>query len=267
VTNAATTTDHRHPSSPVPSLPSPSLPSSPSVPTSSPKHASASDLPKSSLPHSSALSSKRTFVPNSESDGEVSDLNDLNSDSESDFSDLDDIWQTKSAATTKENDEPKGYVLPKPSQRKKDDAEFSRLVQEARENAEMEKQIVEAQADLDRALSRKTPERGLDINEELVAGALKDNDDPNKAKKLYLAMQRTNALDVECAFYFFDRPSDAQTSNEFSLSADSLSQPRLASFFKGSDLIRYLHTIKLTTYKIQPPEMKLSSLALRNVFF
>lgn len=80
-------------------------------------------------------------------------------------------------------------------------------------------------------------------------------------------MQRTNALDVECAFYFFDRPSDAQTSNEFSLSADSLSQPRLASFFKGSDLIRYLHTIKLTTYKIQPPEMKLSSLALRNVFF
>ena len=137
-------------------------------------------------------------------------------------------------------------MLPKPSGRQRDDTEFHRLVQEAHENAEMEKQIAEAQADLDRALSRKTPERNLDLSEEMVAGALQGSQDPEKAKKLYLAMQRTNALHVDCAFYFFDQPVDAQTSTSLSLSSNLLSHPRLMSFFKGSYLLHTSRAIKLT---------------------
>ncbi|KAJ4356062.1 uncharacterized protein N0V89_004089 [Didymosphaeria variabile] len=190
-----------------------------------------------SLPQSSGNStnaSKRTF-----SGGKPVVLN---SDSDSDsLTDLEELWNaepiSKPKAGTREatagkGEESKRSGLPRPPKRLKDDKAFKRLVQAAQRNAEMEQDIAKAQAELDKPLREDSPERGLKISEEMVAGALHDEDDPEKAKKLYLAMQRTNAFQVECAFHFFDRESDDDSALDLPFPLESLSYPRMVSKFE-----------------------------------
>ncbi|KAF2446967.1 hypothetical protein P171DRAFT_242498 [Karstenula rhodostoma CBS 690.94] len=164
------------------------------------------------LPQSSGNStnaSKRTFsggipvVLNSDSD----------TDSLTDLEDLLDYQPAKPKAVTRAatvwtRKDPKALALPQPPKRKNDDQAFKRLVQAARRNAQMEREIAEAQAELDRPLRQEPTRRGLEISEKMVADAVHGEDDPDKAKRLYLAMQRTNAFQVDCAFHFFNQEPD-----------------------------------------------------------
>ncbi|KAL1605441.1 hypothetical protein SLS60_004991 [Paraconiothyrium brasiliense] len=191
-----------------------------------------------SLPQSSANStnaSKRTF-----SGGKPVVLN---SDSDSDsLTDLDELLNhepigkpkavTRVATAGREEDSTRSG-LPRPPKRLKDDNAFKRLVQAAQKNAEMEQNIAKAQAELDKPLREHSLKHDLQISEEMVAGALHDEDDPEKAKKLYLAMQRTNAFQVDCAFHFFDRESDDDSAFHLPFPLESLSHPRMASKFEG----------------------------------
>jgi hypothetical protein len=189
------------------------------------------------LPQSSGNStnaSKRTF---SEGRQVV-----LNSDSDSDsLPDLDDLLdnhltaKTKAAARTapvRKREEPKAHRLPPPPKRLKDDKAFKRLVQAAQRNAQMEQEIAEAQAELDKPLREDSPERDPRISEKMVADAVHGEDDPDKAKKLYLAMQRTNAFRVDCVFHFFNRQPD-DLDQPFPL--ETLEPLHMVSTFQGED--------------------------------
>ncbi|KAL5387673.1 hypothetical protein DPSP01_003469 [Paraphaeosphaeria sporulosa] len=166
-----------------------------------------------SLPQSSGNStnaSKRTF-----SRGNPVVLNsDSDTDSLTDLEDLLDYRPARSKAVTRAaavwtRGDPEALALPQPPKRKKDDHAFKRLVQAAKKNAQREQEIAQAQAELDKPLRQESPQRGLKLSENTVADVVHDEDDPDKAKKLYLAMQRTNAFQVDCVFHFFNqRPDD-----------------------------------------------------------
>jgi hypothetical protein len=103
--------------------------------------------------------------------------------------------------------------LRKPAEKKRkkthDKAAFRRFVQDAQRDAEAERHIAQVKADLDKPVAGEMPAPNLDIDEELLASVVRDGDDPDKAKRLFLAMQRTNALHTNCVFYLFPkRPPD-----------------------------------------------------------
>ncbi|KAF2873178.1 hypothetical protein BDV95DRAFT_569037 [Massariosphaeria phaeospora] len=91
---------------------------------------------------------------------------------------------------------------PGPAQKRSEKASFSRLVQAAQKIAELEQKIADGKADLDKPLD-DTPPPEFIVSEEAMAQVMNNDEDPEKAKRLYLAMQRTNALHSECVFHFF----------------------------------------------------------------
>ncbi|KAL5389884.1 hypothetical protein PMIN02_007205 [Paraphaeosphaeria minitans] len=202
--------DEAAPSSPHYLLSSHSL--SPTAPRGIANHHATAERSTPSLPQSSGNStntSKRTF-----SGGEPVVLN---SDSDSDsLIDLEDLLNYKlakpkavtKAATVWGREDSEAHALPQPHNRKKDNQAFKRLVQAAKRNAQKEQEIVQAQAELDKPLRQDSPEHGLKMSENKVADVVHGGDDPEKAKKLYLAMQRTNAFQVDCVFHFFNQEPD-----------------------------------------------------------
>ncbi|ORY12340.1 hypothetical protein BCR34DRAFT_303778 [Clohesyomyces aquaticus] len=77
------------------------------------------------------------------------------------------------------------------------------LVAEAHKLSEIEKSIAESKAEMERPIE-EFPVSEFVINEEVLAGVMKDDEDGDKARRLYLAMQRTNALDYNNVFHLFD---------------------------------------------------------------
>ncbi|KAF1977732.1 hypothetical protein BU23DRAFT_564607 [Bimuria novae-zelandiae CBS 107.79] len=230
-TDAVVTRDHDS-SSPL-SLRS-STPRSPGPPDVA-TYDGATEIRQPSRPSSAGPTSKRV-----DSRGEQMVLD---SDADSDpLTDLDDEPEepedkpkpkpTTRAAATPRYTAPKGYEPPPPPRRRKDDDAFRRLVQEAQKNREEEQQIAEAQADLEKSLREDSPERDARISEGMVAVAVKDHNDPEKAKKLYLAMQRTNALHVDCSFHFFDPDLDCRTPKHSPFPTSSLPESPVFSVFK-----------------------------------
>lgn len=186
-------------------------------------------------PHSSGNStntSKRVF-----SDGQPVVLN---SDSDSDsLSDLDEILLGPSfkpkASTMVPLNASKNGGLRKPPKRPRDDGAFKRLVQAAHKNAETDRHIAEVQETLDKP-TEETLESNLQINEDLIANTVHDDDDPEKAKRLYAAMQRTNALHVDCVFHLFGQGSDRKRNN-VSFPMKSLPQHAWTSSFEGEVIL------------------------------
>lgn len=192
----------------------------------------------------------------------------LNSDSDTDsLTDLEDLFNSQPAkpkavtkpATVWTREDSKALSLPQPPKRKKDDQAFKRLVQAARKNAQKELDIAEAQAKLDTPLRQESPKHGLKISEKMVADAVHGEDDPDKAKKLYLAMQRTNAFQVDCGFHFFNRDPDGL---EKPFPIESI-EPQMTCTFQGQGLLR-VKPHWLTMSKMSLREIRLSSLALRD---
>lgn len=134
----------------------------------------------------------------------------LNSDSETDsLPDLD--WgetpsKTKSsaqAAIARYKEEAKMNGLRRPPKKRKDEESFSLFLRAAQKDAEAERFIAEAKANLEKPLVDDETPADVEISEEALANVVRDDADPDKAKRLYLAMQRTSALHMEYTFHLF----------------------------------------------------------------
>ncbi|KAF2655485.1 hypothetical protein K491DRAFT_778675 [Lophiostoma macrostomum CBS 122681] len=79
---------------------------------------------------------------------------------------------------------------------------LSGLVEAARRDAENERRIAAEKAELDR-VAEEVPADDEAMSKEALAEVVEENEEGDKAQRLYLAMQRTNALDLSCTFHFF----------------------------------------------------------------
>ncbi|PSN69148.1 hypothetical protein BS50DRAFT_333496 [Corynespora cassiicola Philippines] len=168
----------------------------------------------------------------------------LNSDSETDSDDSEPLpgldWglsgskakAAKQTTSVESEEREEGKTLPKsPADRSDGKASFSRFVQAAHKSAEVERSIAEAKANLEKPLEDSPPPPFI-VNEETLEGVVDDEGDPDKVKRLYLAMQRTNALHAHCAFHFFrEDPSSHATKDPFPMK--SLSDHPWALNFEG----------------------------------
>ncbi|CAN9429825.1 unnamed protein product [Alternaria alternata] len=144
----------------------------------------------------------------------------LNSDSDDDsLPDLDfGIPVTKVKALTtmtttrsKRTSEDQVHGLRKPVKKAKGDRiNFSALVQTAQKNRETERQILEHKTALETPLEIPV-NASITINEETLGQVVDDDDDPEKAHRLFQAMQRTNATQLESTFHFFKDNSDSNS--------------------------------------------------------
>jgi len=163
----------------------------------------------------------------------------LNSDSDSDdlpefdFGELLSKPNPKSTVTRlKDKDAAKKDVLRKPPSNRKEGDSFTLFVQKAQQHAETERKIAQFKADLEKPIAEDAPSTEFDISEEALADAVNDEEDPEKAKRLYLAMQRTNALHSDCVFHFFDESLHSATKGP-SFPMDALPNHRWTSSFQG----------------------------------
>jgi hypothetical protein len=161
----------------------------------------------------------------------------LNSDSDSDLDSLSEFeWSepeaTSKASKSKGKKGAQGPALRKPHPARKE-ADFGLFVQKAQQHAEKGRKIAQVKADLEEPIAdQPSPSAEVDISEEVLAGAVHDEDDPDRARRLYLAMQRTNALHSECVYHFFDGCQDSVAKGP-SFPINSLPDHRWTSSFQG----------------------------------
>jgi hypothetical protein len=171
----------------------------------------------------------------------------LNSDSDSDsLPDLDfgvpDPKPKKSAATTatyttrlKRGLDDEDEALRKPTKKTGSSKRtFDALVKTAQKNLETERIIQEHKAALDTS-SEDLATSKITLNEETLGQVVQgDEDDPEKAHRLFQAMQRTNAIQMESTFHFFNDTSDSiSVRSRFPIS--SLPEHRWVSSFEDSN--------------------------------
>jgi hypothetical protein len=90
-----------------------------------------------------------------------------------------------------------------------DQRTFDALVKSAQKNLETERKIKEHKAALDQSLEAPAT-ANVALNEETLGQVVQDDeDDPEKAHRLFQAMQRTNATQMESTFHFFQDTSDS----------------------------------------------------------
>ncbi|USP81094.1 hypothetical protein yc1106_08368 [Curvularia clavata] len=136
---------------------------------------------------------------------------------------------TTRSKRTSENDED---GLRMPTKKVKDDKrKFNNLVQTVQKNLETERRIQEHKAVLDEPIQEPATKR-ITINEETLGQAVQDDgDDPEKAHRLFQAMQRTNVAQMESVFYFFGDAADTiSVQTKFPMAA--LPQHRWASILQ-----------------------------------
>jgi hypothetical protein len=98
---------------------------------------------------------------------------------------------------------------------------LSRLVKEAQRDAETAQRLAAIKADLEKPIEITSLKDQID--ESTLAGVVRDDEEgEDKAKRLYLAMQRTNALDSECVFHFFRGSSSTKDPRRMSFPGQSL---------------------------------------------
>lgn len=89
-------------------------------------------------------------------------------------------------------------------------------------------------ADLEKPIEGITT-GGLAIDEDVLADVVHDEEEgEDRAKRLYLAMQRTNALDAECVFHFFGEPN-AQAPSSAPFPTQSLPQHGWTACLEGGN--------------------------------
>ncbi|KAF2263457.1 hypothetical protein CC78DRAFT_581549 [Lojkania enalia] len=110
---------------------------------------------------------------------------------------------------------------------------LSRLVQVAQRRAEAEQKIAEEKANLEKLVEEPSTLE-VAINEKVLAGIVDANDDGDNAKRLYLAMQRTNALDIKCAFHMFGEESNQSSIHTSAFPVQSLPKHSWVSCLEDS---------------------------------
>lgn len=76
-------------------------------------------------------------------------------------------------------------------------------MESAQENIKLEQEIIEGKAELDKIVDVPAKVE-VAIDEKALDQVVSDDQDPDKAHRLYLAMQRTNAVHMDTAFHFFN---------------------------------------------------------------
>jgi hypothetical protein len=139
---------------------------------------------------------------------------------------------TASTTRSKRMSEDQESGLQQPTKKAKDNkSRFDALFKTAQRNLEIERQIKEHNAALDEPLEEPV-NNNVTINEDILGQVVDDDDDSEKARRLYQAMQRTNATQTESTYHFFQGTSDSiQVSPKFPIS--SLPKHRWVSNFKG----------------------------------
>lgn len=164
----------------------------------------------------------------------------LNSDSDTDsLPDLD--WgepkiSSKMSTTTTRSKRPleqNDNDLRRPVKKEKSNKRsFSLLVETAHRSMETERRIIEHKAELNKSFEEPT-KANITINEDVLGQVVQDDDDdPEKAHRLFLAMQRTNATQLESVFYFFEDTTGAMPAQS-KFPSSSLPKHRWASNFEG----------------------------------
>lgn len=166
----------------------------------------------------------------------------LNSDSDSDsLPDLDwgeplssiktskPITRSKRAADSDED----GLRKPEKKGRNK---KLSLLVETAQKNIQLEQKILEHKADLEKPLEEPAPAE-FTLNEDILGQAVQDDDDSDRAHRLFLAMQRTKATQKDNVFSLFTN-IDNCISLHPKFPSDSLPTCKWAHCLKGMRLGR-----------------------------
>jgi hypothetical protein len=174
----------------------------------------------------------------------------LNSDSDSDLELLEelDFGLSKSTPQTKKPEIAVSPVtrssvkrrddgLPKPPKEvKSGTGAFSKLIRSLQEDAAAEKDMDLWKSVLEEDPTEPTGPAESTIDENLIEGVVDDKEGESKAKRLYMAMQRTNALDSDCVFHFFGETPDTESSASKPFPFDSLPSHGWASCFNGKIL-------------------------------
>ena len=127
-------------------------------------------------------------------------------------------------------------VLRKPEKKGKSGKQsFDILVQTAQQDMEIERKIQERKADLDKSIE-EPKSSNITISEDSLGQIVEeDDDDPTRAHRLFLAMQRTDATQTDSVFHFFeDVPDSTHVRSSFPFSC--LPQTRWTTSFRGASL-------------------------------
>jgi hypothetical protein len=103
----------------------------------------------------------------------------------------------------------------------------------AEEGAELERKIMEGKAELDKPLKEAMLSVDSSITEEALADAVYDEENPEKGKRLCLAMQRTNALRSEYVFHFFKEHWEDNVPRDSPIPIESLPNESWTTCFRG----------------------------------
>ncbi|KAF2465956.1 uncharacterized protein BDR25DRAFT_81533 [Lindgomyces ingoldianus] len=128
-------------------------------------------------------------------------------------------------------------ALRRPSDRpaKFSKSSLNHLAAKAQQFSEIERDIAENKADMEKPVEQD-PTLDLVISEEVLAGVVTDQEGGDKAKRLYLAMQRTNALDHNHVFHFFSDKFDPSSVKPSDFPSECLPNQHWATNFEGSGI-------------------------------
>jgi len=137
---------------------------------------------------------------------------------------------TRSKRTSEDQDD--GFRKPE-KKSKGDKRKFDTFLQTVQQKLETEQRIKEHKAALEEA-DEELVNNAIAITEDTLGQVVQDDDDdPDKAHRLFLAMQRTSAMQMQSTFHFFGHPSHP-TPVLSKFPVRSLPQQRWASNLKGN---------------------------------
>lgn len=215
-----------------------SAPTAPPAPTSTHTVSPDAQPPTTSQTSVNSGASKRVVT-----NGEQVVLNsDSDSDSlpELDFGVLTTGFKTVTPATrSKRTAEHDDDGLRKPEKRAKSKSRhFDQVIQTAKKSREVEQIIAEHKADLENAVNGAS-NADFVFNEYALGQVVQNDEDPDQAHRLFLAMQRTNATHVERVYHLFDYPQSLSVASA-NFPMHSLPEHRWTTSFRGTRTTRML---------------------------
>lgn len=139
---------------------------------------------------------------------------------------------TRSKRATQHDDD----ALRKPEKKVKSKKHhFDHVVETAQKTRELERVINEHKADLENE-PEEVPSTTFMFDEDALVQAVHDDDDPDKAHRLFLAMQRTNATHAESVFHLFNNTSKSSAALP-KFPADCLPEQRWTTSFRGCTVV------------------------------
>ncbi|KAE8848049.1 hypothetical protein PTNB85_01892 [Pyrenophora teres f. teres] len=221
--SSSTVPQKRAHNAPTPSI-HPTAPKSSEVTQPATSNASNTRNPSSTSNAPSTVTDAPPFNPSAASRRIISHGQQVVLNSDSDDDSLLDVDFGLGASSAKPTPKPKTTVITTRSKRKSEDEDeelrkpekkpkadklrFDTFIQTVQQKLETEQRIKERKAALEEA-DEEPINNTTAITEDALGQVVQDDDDPDKAHRLFLAMQRTNAMQMQSTFHFFSDPSDS----------------------------------------------------------